>query len=90
METRGEEKTMAEGKEVTMGWKITSRLSVALALFLAMAGSAWSVNVEELRQRAEQGDVKAQLNLGTMYGNGQGVPKDHAEAAKWYRKAAEQ
>jgi len=25
-----------------------------------------------------------------MYLNGQGVPQDYAEAAKWYRKAAEQ
>ncbi len=25
-----------------------------------------------------------------MYGNGQGVPQDDAEAARWYRKAAEQ
>ena len=24
------------------------------------------------------------------YGNGQGVPKDYAEAVKWFRKAAEQ
>jgi TPR repeat protein len=25
-----------------------------------------------------------------MYDNGKGVPQDHAEAAKWYRTAAEQ
>ena len=25
-----------------------------------------------------------------MYGNGYGVPQDHAESVKWYRKAAEQ
>ena len=25
-----------------------------------------------------------------MYKNGEGVPKDYAEAAKWYRKAAKQ
>jgi TPR repeat protein len=25
-----------------------------------------------------------------MYANGNGVPQDYAEAAKWYRKAAEQ
>ena len=25
-----------------------------------------------------------------MYANGKGVPQDYAEAAKWYRKAAEQ
>ena len=31
-----------------------------------------------------------QYNLGVMYLNGQGVPQDYAEAAKWYRKAAEQ
>ena len=25
-----------------------------------------------------------------MYGNGRGVPQDHAETVKWYRRAAEQ
>jgi hypothetical protein len=39
---------------------------------------------------AEQGLPLAQYNLGVMYYNGQGVPKDFAEAAMWYRKAAEQ
>jgi hypothetical protein len=33
---------------------------------------------------------EAQFNLGLMYDKGQGVPQDYAEAAKWYRKAAEQ
>jgi TPR repeat protein len=32
----------------------------------------------------------AQYNLGLMYGKGWGVPQDYAEAAKWYRRAAEQ
>ena len=39
---------------------------------------------------AEQGDAKAQFNLGFIYSNGKGVPKDYAEAVKWTRKAAEQ
>ena len=39
---------------------------------------------------AEQGDARAQFNLGLMYLNGDGVPEDDAEAVKWYRKAAEQ
>jgi len=39
---------------------------------------------------AEQGNDKAQLNLGFLYENGQGVPQDYTEAVKWYRKAAEQ
>jgi TPR repeat protein len=39
---------------------------------------------------AGQGDAGAQHNLGYMYANGEGAPQDYAEAAKWYRKAAEQ
>eukprot|EP00729_Bicosta_minor_P032753 gene32753-biopygen11635 len=31
----------------------------------------------------------AQLNLGNMYRNGEGVKQDHVEAAKWFRKSAE-
>jgi TPR repeat protein len=32
----------------------------------------------------------AEVNLGTLYFNGQGVEKDYAEAAKWDRRAADQ
>ena len=39
---------------------------------------------------AEQGDARAQSNLGVMYYEGRGVPQDYQEALKWYRKAAEQ
>lgn len=39
---------------------------------------------------AELGDVGAQYNLGVRYQNGMGVPKDDAEAVRWYRRAAEQ
>ena len=40
--------------------------------------------------RANAGDTAAQLDLGRMYAIGDGVPQDQAEAAKWYRLAAEQ
>ena len=33
---------------------------------------------------------RAQNNLGLMYENGLGVPKDYDEAVKWYRLAAAQ
>ncbi|MCL2459301.1 MAG: sel1 repeat family protein [Desulfobulbus sp.] len=39
---------------------------------------------------AQQGDVRAQYNLGSMYAIGQGVERDYAEAIKWFRMAAEQ
>ena len=42
------------------------------------------------RPLAEQGNAGAQLNLGFMYDNGYGVPRDYVEAIKWYRRAAEQ
>jgi TPR repeat protein len=44
----------------------------------------------ELKARADQGDAQAQFNLGLMYATGEGVPKDAAEAVKWYRLAADQ
>ena len=39
---------------------------------------------------AEEGLAKAQVNLGLLYFNGQGVPQNDAEAVKWFRKAADQ
>ena len=39
---------------------------------------------------AHQGDIGAEIDVGTMYFAGQGVPKDHLEAAKWFLAAAEQ
>ena len=46
--------------------------------------------IEEIKRKANAGDAEAQYNLGVAYQNGQGVPKNHIEAAKWFRKAAEQ
>lgn len=39
---------------------------------------------------AEAGSAEARFNLGLMYSLGKGVEADPAEAAKWYRKAADQ
>jgi len=43
-----------------------------------------------LEATAEQGDPEAQFDLGCAYDLGEGVPEDKAEAAKWYRLAADQ
>lgn len=42
------------------------------------------------RPLAEQGNARAQLILGAMYADGQGVPQDYKEAVVWFRKAADQ
>ena len=44
----------------------------------------------ESRVRAEQGDVKAEEKLASLYYYGRGVPQDYTEAIHWYRRAAEQ
>src|SRR5215471_9505352 len=48
--------------------------------------TAW----RELLPLAQQGDAYAQVNLGVMYQQGQGLPQNYAEAVKWYQRAAEQ
>jgi uncharacterized protein len=79
---------------------------VAAALVLSMHGQVsaaplddataayqrgdFAAAMELIRPLADQGDVRAQFNLATMYYNGRGVPQDHATAAMWFRRAAEQ
>lgn len=46
--------------------------------------------LKEWQPLAEQGDARAQFNLGFLYAKGYGVSKDEAIAVKWYTKAAEQ
>lgn len=45
---------------------------------------------EILLPLAHQGDPPAQYLLGDMYARGRGVPEDHREAVRWWRRAAEQ
>ena len=49
-----------------------------------------NVALKNLIVNAEKGDVASQSALGDCYYNGDGVEVNHREAAKWYRKAAEQ
>ncbi len=46
--------------------------------------------LREFKPLAAQGDAKAQLGLGLMYQQGQGVAQDYQEALKWYRLASDQ
>lgn len=46
--------------------------------------------LEERKQLAEQGDVRAQFVLGNMHHEGLGAPRNYVESERWFRKAAEQ
>ncbi len=81
------------------------RVISAVVVLIGLASPAWAgfdegvaayergdhaTALREWRPLAEQGDAKAQIYLGFMYAEGEGVPQDNAEAVRWYRKAAEQ
>jgi len=46
--------------------------------------------LESIKARADSNDVEAQLTLGWMYDNGEGVPRDQKQAFRWWLKAAGQ
>ena len=69
---------------------LLGRILTCLLAFGLLASAVFAEDLAETRKKAEQGDAAAQFNLGLMYADGDGVPKDAVEAVKWYRKAAEQ
>lgn len=46
--------------------------------------------MEELIKQAEEGDGRAQLQLGLIYYNGVGVKRNYGKAYYWFQKAIEQ
>ncbi len=50
----------------------------------------YATALKEWRALAEQGDAGVQFILGSMYENGEGVPKDYVQAYMWLSLAAAQ
>ena len=48
---------------------------------------AFGASLRETRKAAEKGDPSAQYEMGYRYETGDGVPKDIAEAIRWYKRA---
>jgi TPR repeat protein len=64
----------------------------AVTIFAAGALAQATVRPDTLSTlvaRAERGDALAQFDVGYAYQTGEGVPKDPATAAQWYRRSAE-
>ena len=49
----------------------------------------YAQSITELKSKAEDGDVQAQLALAKAYHLGEGIEKDEAQAVQWWEKAAE-
>lgn len=81
-------------------WKIAALVSCVI--LICGAAITWhfvkaraiqrklAADASACRIRAQQGDAEAQLKLARMYYHGEGVRQDYNEAARWYRKAADQ
>jgi TPR repeat protein len=59
-------------------------------LFLQQCKAGDAQSIETVRKNAAKEDVVAQFFMGVMYDSGRCIPKDYAEAVKWFRKAADQ
>ena len=66
--------------------------NILLGLMVFCLGIVWGgeTTPTALRKSAEQGDAKAQYQLGLCYAKGEGVKADAEKAVYWYQKAAEQ
>ena len=45
--------------------------------------------IDQIKERALQGDARAQNDWGVLHQLGKAVPQDDVEAVRWYRRAAE-
>ena len=77
-----------------MGWKFVNSRNNLIVFFitsLTLSSSCGWEDAESAARRAKGNSefIQAQFNQGLFYFNGQGVPVNYPEAAKWYRKAAE-
>jgi TPR repeat protein len=64
--------------------------SVAVVQLVAQQTKADQKPIEEVKVKAEAGDVESEVEIGFRYEQGKGLAKDQVQAVKWYRKAAEQ
>ena len=84
---------MAELMKLPANWRLSFVLAafIVLAVPVGLSGCSPQVpSVSELHQLGDEDDVEAQYNLGMLYATGESVGQSAAEAAKWYRRAAEQ
>ena len=91
---------MREDRLITLGFPVALVLSIVCLAAPARADfkagenayhrGDYATALHEWQLLAKQGDAVAQYHLGLLYANGQGVPKDDAQARQWYEKAAVQ
>jgi TonB family protein len=64
-------------------------VSIAIASVMGQQANQGNHDISALIEKAEKGDVNAQMNLGNEYMMGQHTTRNVEEALKWYTRAAE-
>jgi len=64
-------------------------LLCAVLCLLAILPFGYAQSITELKSKAVDGDVQAQLALAKAYHLGEGIEKDEAQAVRWWEMAAE-
>src|SRR5688572_23711438 len=73
---------------ITAG-ELAERLIADLARATVLPPTARS-RFDEVKSAAECGDAQQQFQLGLIYEKGEGTALNYVEAARWFRRAAEQ
>ena len=74
-------------------WVYLALIFILSPFFLISPAAAQSPSAgidPEIQSRAEAGQAQAEFQVGLEYFNGDNVPRDFAQAAGWFRKAADQ
>jgi TPR repeat protein len=65
-------------------------LILVMAIFVNQSANGEASDFNNILKAAQEGDPNAQVSIGLMYEEGEGVTQNYQEAVRWYRKAAEQ
>ena len=65
-------------------------LALSILISASSVGADYKKTLSELETLANQGNLIAQIKLGTAYRKGTGVTQDYKKAVKWFTLAAEQ
>jgi hypothetical protein len=65
-------------------------ITIAAGQTFAAGDYIWEEKFKKAMPKAEQGDVEAQYDIGSMYERGRGTVKNLGKAFDWYSKAANQ
>ena len=83
---------LADQRATGRFWRKQTEGDYLPLMYLDARGALATASSESdiIRAHALHGNRNAQTKLGTLYAFGEGIPRDRAEAVRWFRRAADQ